>query len=468
MKQSEILRKATLLAVILMLLASLAACGKNPSGNTGNVDPSQTGNPGKAEQPVKIKLWAYPKWAGVKGDEPNGKPGDWETAAVKRFMELHPHVTVETEYLNATGGPQKVAVAIQTNEIANVLMDSNIRMFEYARKGLMLPLDKYLEPEYIADYYEQIWENARLDGGDHYYLPWVLTPQMLMINRTLFKQAGVDHLIPTNAERTWTYDQFYEAAKAIPQKKPGVYGTGIFGKTETADSYMMHWFWSNGITTFDPAKTKVTLNNKQGLETFHFLKKLIDTQVAQPGAAGVGYNEVVTLFNQQKVASMTIATTGYARVLKAQSDKEIDNFEVELVMMPSGSSGGPASFVHEYGIGVFKNADPNVQKWSVELAKFLGAAGENAAAVKGSLSYSPRKSQKNLYSDNPDKNLQFASEVLKYAVDGGVSVPGFQQQRVEFGMKMQAVFTGSKTADAALKEFEQLGTKIITDARKQE
>jgi multiple sugar transport system substrate-binding protein len=463
MKVKKRMKLGALLLTTTALLTALTGCGGQEAAKGSDADAGK--DAAAVEKPVTIKLWSYPKWSGIKGDEPNGQIGDWETDAVKRFMAKHPHVKVETEYLNPKGGPEKVAIAIQTNEVADVIMDTNNRLFEYARQGLLEPMDDKLDAALVADLHESIWENAKLDGGKRFYLPWHLTPQVLLVNKTLFKKAGADHLLPKGEDRTWTFDEYYQAVKGVAEKLPGTYGVGLFGNTVTADSFMLHWFWSHGARTFDQANTKVTLNSEKGLQAMNFLKKLVDEKIAQPGAAGVGYSDVATLFNQQKVASMSIATSGYARVIKGQQDKQIEPFEMEIVNMPSITKGEkPVSFLHEYGISVFKNSDPNITKWSFELVKFL-ANEENAGAVKAGLGYSPRKSQSNLYAANDDPNLKFAEKTLQYAIDGGVSVPGFNQQRTMFGSKLQAFLTNTKSAEAALKEFEAEGNKIITEAR---
>ena len=459
------MNKRLIVFVVIVVMLVLTGCqqGGNQADNnsTAAPDPAPQQDEQQQDTPVTIKYWAFPRWNGINGSESDGKLGDWQTDAAQRFMEQHPHVTVETEYLNFSGGPEKVAIALQTNNIPNVFEGSVANIFEYAQRGLMLPLDDYVDATFTDDYYENIWEQVQY-AGKHYYFPWGVTPQVMMVNRTLFEQAGVADAIPTDGDRTWTFDEYYAAVKTVTDKLDDVYGTGIFANTATGDSFALNWLWSAGATTFDPQTYKVTLNSPEGLAGLIFLKQMIDSKVASPGAAGLSYNDVATLFNQEKVATMAVATSGYARVIKAQQDGDIPKFDIDLVSMPSADGKPPATFVHPIAIAVFNNEDEYTLKWSVEFAKFL-AGEENAGAVKAALAYSARKSVGDLYSDSGDDNLIFANQIIKYAVDGGVAVPGFNRQRVMYGNKLQKYFFGEITAEQMLAEFEQEADAIVAE-----
>jgi|SRR5690606_6572958 len=183
---------------ILIVIAGLTACAGKSGTETKGGEQTET----TKEKEVTIKFWAYPRWNGITGSEKDGKLGDWEQDAAKRFMEKYPNVKIETEFLNPQGGPEKVAIAIQTNSMPDVLEDSEIRFFEYAHKGLLVPIGDYLDKSDIEDYYENIWANTTIGDGKHYYLPWGVSPQFVMINKSLFSQAGIESLLPQNEDRT--------------------------------------------------------------------------------------------------------------------------------------------------------------------------------------------------------------------------------------------------------------------------
>lgn len=417
-----------------------------------------------ADEPVTLNFWTYARWNGVKGSEPNGKVGDWQRDAAKRFMEMHPNVKINVEVLNFTGGPEKVAIAIESKQAPDVLEDANQRLYEYAHRGLLVPLDAYLDSTYVADYEKAIWEQASIGDGKHYYLPWGISPQVLMVNRSLFEKAGAENLLPKNRERTWTQEQYINAIKAVTAKLRNVYGVGLFGDTSSGDSFALNWLWASGARTFDEKLTKVTLNSEKGLKGLQFIKRLVDEGLAQPGAAGFRAADTFTLFNQQRVLTVPAATINYARTVQSQNDGQIDKFKIDLVMIPNAEGEQPATFMHTYGFAVFNNGDPTKQKWAIEFAKFLGSP-ENAAAVRAASSFSPRKSAANMYVDFDDPNMRWVTTILKYAVDGGLAVPGFNAQRNNFATHYQAMLNGKKTPAQVLKDFEAEANKIIAEAR---
>ncbi|WP_165452646.1 ABC transporter substrate-binding protein [Paenibacillus thalictri] len=462
MKKIGVKKGLSLLMTVLIAFAGLAGCSRSSGENASNAPKAATGSPAASEPAVTIKFWSYPKWNGITGKEPNGTLGDWEADAAKRFMALHPNVKIETEFLNAKGGPEKVAIAIQSNSVPDVLGDSDIRLFEYAQKGLTVPIGDYLDADYIADYHENVWKQTTIGDGKHYYLPWSVSPQILMVNRTLFKQAGADDLLPKNKERTWTIEEFESAIRTVSSKLKGVYGVGMFGDTTSGDAFLLNWIWSFGARTFDPTYSKIALNNEKGLAGMKFLQKLVTDGLANPGAAGIKQADALTLFNQQKVLTIQGATLQYARTASAMKLGELNKFELYVTTPPNAKGEQPTSFMTTYGYGVFKNTDANKQKWAIEFAKFLGSK-ENAAAVKASESLSTRKSMDNMYNDSDDENTKFAAQVTQYAVDGGLASPGFNKQRAIFSKQLQAMFTGAATPEQALKKFEEEANKAIAE-----
>jgi multiple sugar transport system substrate-binding protein len=206
------------------------------------------------------------------------------------------------------------------------------------------------------------------------------------------------------------------------------------------------------------------LNNDKGLAGMKFLKQLVDEKLTNPGAAGIKQADALTLFNQQKVATIQGATLQYARTVNAMAQGELGKFDVYVTTPPYAKDEKPTSFMTTYGYGVFKSEDADKQKWAIEFAKFLGNK-ENAAAVKASESFSSRKSMVDLFKDSQDENTKFAARVTKFAVDGGLAAPGFNKQRAIFSKKLQAVFSNVLTPEQALKEFETEGNIAVAEER---
>lgn len=444
-----------LLAAMLVLVGIYGWKGTSYHSGVASTEDTQADK-------VTLAFWSYPKWNGISGTEGNGTLGDWEADAARRFMDKHPNVTIETEFLNPKGGPEKVAIAIQTNSMPDVLGDSDIRLFEYARKGLIVPIGDYLDAEYTDDYYENVWEQTELGDGKHYYLPWSISPQWLMVNRTLFEKAGAVELLPMNQDRTWTTDEYLAAIRKVSSTLSGVYGVGLFGDTTSGDAFLLNWMWGFGARTFSPDYSRIALNSDKGIAGMRFLQTMVDEKLANPGAAGIKQADALILFNQQKVATIQGATVQYARTVHAMERGELEKFELYVTAPPHAPGERPTSYMTTYGYGVFKNEDPAKQKWAIEFAKFLGSK-ENAAAVKASESLSTRKSMADMYKNSTDENVKFAGKLTEFAVDGGLAAPGFNKQRAIFAKKIQAAFTNALTPEQALQEFEAEANRVLAE-----
>ena len=108
----------------------------------------------------------------------------------------------------------------------------------YARLGRLAYLNQFekfdsiagrVDPDFMAENF-----------GRNYYIPWHATTQMLIYNKQLFAEAGLD---PEKPPVTW--DEYLEAAKkisALPPRSNGnrVYGSVLWNEELSSGS----WYWS--------------------------------------------------------------------------------------------------------------------------------------------------------------------------------------------------------------------------------
>lgn len=448
-----------ILVVFMVLTLVLSGCGSKPEEK--KEAPKTDAKEEKKEEKVTLDFYTYARWNGIKGNEADGKLGDWQKEAAKKFMAKYPNVTINVETLNFQGGPEKVNIAIESGNLPDVIEDVPARVFEYAYKGLIVPLDEYVDKDYLNDIEPSIWAQMTIGDSKHYMLPWGVSPQVMLINKSKFKEAGAENLLPKNQERTWTHDEFVKALKAVTAKGD-ISGASLFAKNGSGDSFIFNWLWSCGAKAFSDTYDKVAINDVKGVAGMKFIKRLVDEKLTNPGIPGVTASDTGNLFNQQKVVASPQATIGYARAVNAMKAGQIAKFDIEAFMYPGEK---PATFVHTFGFSVFKNKDANRQKWAIEFAKFL-ANKDNAGAIRASSSFSPRKSMVDLYKDENDPNMNFAAKTIKYAVDGGLATPGFNQQREAFvANHYQAMLLGKKSPEDALKDYEAEANKIISEAK---
>lgn len=462
---------AFLLVALMLALAACAPAADSQETSTTGADAANTpaaeqsvvtddGETSLSDEPVTLLFWAYSKWAGVTGQEADGQTGDWEKAMAEKFMELHPNVTIEVELLDFSSGPEKVSIALANGQAANVLHDSESRMFSYANDGFLVPIGDYLSDEEVAEYYDGALATTALADGKSYYLPFGTAPVLMMVNKTLFEEAGCADLLPQNEERTWTLDEYYTAIKTATENLSGVYGVPLFADTTTGEIMTFQWIWNSGGRVVDTDTSTMAINTAEAKAGLTFWKKLIDDGLAAPGGAGMKATDIWSLFDQQIVLTTPCATVHYARAVKAQADGTASPFDIELVMLPTADGVEQATSGFPHGFAAFNNDDPNVEAWSVEFAKFL-ASEENAGAVKAANEFSFKKSMENMYADSEDENMAFAINAMQYQIPNGTSVLGYTELRNLISPYMQQLYLGDITVDDFASQVEEMGNEFL-------
>lgn len=399
---------------------------------------------------IRLKYWAYSRWKGIRGDEPNGEFGDWQRSVASAFMKKHPNVTVEFEHLPWNGGPEKVNVAIASKTQPDILEDGTARGFGYAVRNALIALDDYFTEVELSDYLEGTWDAGKARDGKHYLFPWANAPQHLLYNKNLLRKAGAENLIPKSGERSISFDDFKAILKAV-SKLEGVYPTATWAGNEQGDSATNAVIWGYGASIFNSAFDKIIFNSPEGAKGVEFMVSLIKEKLAMPGAETLKATDVTELFKQQKIVVLLGGNPGnYAAVNNDIKAGKIANFEMDWTMYPTAPGVKPSFYANPIGYLAFKSDNSYQEKYAVELAKFATNT-ENSKALKATSLFPARISAGNLYFG--DVYMSWCSKVIKYARDPGLSSPAYAQMRAALFPEMQAAYTGTKTPQKALDDF---------------
>jgi multiple sugar transport system substrate-binding protein len=140
-------------------------------------------------------------------------------AIVAAFEEEHPNVQIEVQ----TAAFADYFTSLQTQIAGGSAPDTFELNYEnfvtYARSGALLDLGPYVgEVIDPARYYPLALEGFT-DEGTQYGLPATFSDVVLIYNRTLFDEAGLEY--PT---ADWTWADYMTAAEALTDAEAGVYG----------------------------------------------------------------------------------------------------------------------------------------------------------------------------------------------------------------------------------------------------
>jgi multiple sugar transport system substrate-binding protein len=140
-------------------------------------------------------------------------------AIVAAFEAENPNVHIEVQ----TAAFADYFTSLQTQIAGGSAPDTFELNYEnfvtYARSGALLDLSPYLDGSIDPARYYPLALEGFSDGGTQYGLPATFSDVVLIYNRTLFDEAGLDY--PT---ADWTWDDYMTAAEALTDADAGVYG----------------------------------------------------------------------------------------------------------------------------------------------------------------------------------------------------------------------------------------------------
>ncbi|MBR1781469.1 MAG: sugar ABC transporter substrate-binding protein [Oscillospiraceae bacterium] len=274
-------RFAALLLAALMVL-SLAACGSSSTSSqpSGSAEVNLDGDFTATE--LRVAIWDNNQRAGLQqiADE-------WtETSGVKVNVEVIDWGNYWTLLeAGANGG-----------DLPDVFwMHSNTAQM-YMENDLLLNLDPYIAADAnvnLDNYYEGIVDLFTRSDGIHFAVPKDHDTNALLYNKAIFDQYNVAY-----PEDTWTYEDMYEAAKAIYEASDGnIYGVAM--NTNNNQDSWYNFVYSYGAQVITDDHKGTTIGSEEGKNAMEMVRKLLTVGAPQSVVAETGTD---SLFMSGKVA----------------------------------------------------------------------------------------------------------------------------------------------------------------------
>ena len=226
--------RATALAGSLVLIFSLAACGTNDGGGSGEVG-GATGVPGSAGPDTGS---AAPPASGAGGDVSGdltvwamGNEGTLLSAVGDAFMAEYPNVTVKITPVDWGQAVTKLQTAIAGGQVPDVSQMGTDMMGQFAETGALEAVPSSIDP---SQYFESAW-NTNVVDGTTYGVPWYVETRLLYYRTDIAEQAGV-----TAAPTNWA-----ELKDTATKLQAGGAEWGMALGTKNSQEYLPY-VWSNG------------------------------------------------------------------------------------------------------------------------------------------------------------------------------------------------------------------------------
>ena len=193
----------------------------------------------------------------------------WQTIA-QGFMKLYPNVTVKTSTINWNDYNTKVTAQIQNKNYPDILQGEFFP--QYVSDGLLYPLSKVLTNPNAGS---PVFTSSFSIKNVQYAMPFVTSARAMFYNKKLFAQAKI-----AGPPKTWA--ELKTDAMAIAKLGKIGYSLPLGPEEAQAESYL--WMLGSG-GGWQNAKGQYTINSKNNLKAFGFLKQLVASGATNPDPA---------------------------------------------------------------------------------------------------------------------------------------------------------------------------------------
>ena len=283
--------------------------------------------------------------------------------AADLYMEQNPDVKIE--WIDLGGDRITKTMTLISGGAAPDVLYINENVVTYASKGVLEPLDKFIEaeePGYLDGFYKSLIDLMTWRGSI-YAMPQEVSPYVVYYNKTLLDQYGIEP--PTDE---WTFDEWYakivEVANAGKEDK--VYGQNLLS---WADHYLMH-LSRMGIEIYDEGGETLWIakpeNREAALKGFQFLadaylKDFVCPTPSEITAMGEGFSQA---FRNQKIVFQTAGMWDIPTYLA-----EALPFEWDIVMSPYSQDGSRTTRAGILNWGIYSGSQNKDTAW--DFIKFL-------------------------------------------------------------------------------------------------
>jgi len=435
----------------------------NEKEQTGGKAESSTAEQAEDEK-VALTVWGTPS-----GTLPGQNPGEWiEKDLVQAWNAIHPNISVSVELIPFDGINEKMTTAISSGKTPDVLIDYPGRILAYANMGAVAELDDMIP----TDKMEKIRNNPDIMkmvsvNGKIVTMPYPTGAVMLVVNKTLWEEAGAAHLLPQDEYRTWTPDEFKAALKAVANKDKGVYGITLFALNEQGDQLYNNILAGFGVRLFnDDYSRYIAAENPAAEEAFAFFKSIVDEGLCHPHPETLSAVNALDYFKQRKTGMIVGSLAHLEIVRNGLEDGSIEGpFEAILVNYPSVNK-GQAALKSEIGQGcVFKSDDPKRVEWGKKFLYWMYA--ESELPYTAGSGFDIWGNEKAWIADSPHKEeAKFLTKVLGKAsewsiIDPGWGIVGYPEMRAAMFPEMQSLFIGRTSPKETLNNISQKFNEII-------
>lgn len=379
------------------LIVPLAACGGSGNGGTATAE----GIPAKGtDDGTEITLWTR---SPLERQAKN---------VVEAYNKSHKN-QVKLEIIPNDDMEGKVGGASQTDSLPDILAGDVVRIPYWASEGIFTDITKQIDGlDNKADLQQGHIEAGTVDGAE-YTLPFITDVSVMVWNKTLYKEAGLD---PEQGPKSIA--EFTEQAKKVAAlNKDGVAGSYLAGQSGGALVFdLFPSVWADGESVMNKDGSEATLDNDSMKGVLDAYKELANTT----NGLGAGSKEETGAtwtapFANGKIGVMPYPNTSTTALFDAEKD---GGFEVGVAPIPGTKEGKTSTFLGGDAMGISKDSKHVAQAWNFLYWLMQSDAQKEVFADQGDTA-SNIQTLKTAYND-ADPRIQTINSVI---IDGNGQTP---------------------------------------------
>jgi multiple sugar transport system substrate-binding protein len=311
-------RRAVVLASAVAVVGLLAACSSQSTST-----PAPTKSAAKSsDDGATLTMWA------------RNTSNNLAQTIVDAYNSSH-HNDIQLTIIPAADYQTKVATAAASGTLPDILASDVVYSPNYVKQGLFKDITKQVKAlPFYSNLSHAHTQAASLDGKI-YGVPFLVDSSLILYNKDLFKQAGLD---PNKGPSS--YADILKDATAIRTKIGGdTYGFYFGGNCSGCDAYtMMANLAAAGDAPFKNNGKTANFNTPAMAATLKLYKQLWDQGDVPASAQSDTGTNWVTLFNQGKIGILPRGTGDFVNLVNAP-------FQWGVTSLPSPDGSKTSAFI---------------------------------------------------------------------------------------------------------------------------
>ena len=204
---------------------------------------------------------------------------DYINGVIAEFEADHPGVTVNWVDLPDGGFPDKFFASIAAGQAPDVVNLNTSRMRLAVKEDALVNLSENATPEQLSIYFPSLLDSSSVNGSV-YALPWYQAPTILMYNKSIFEQAGLDPESPPA-----TYEEAINMAQTI---REATFLEGIAPLPFPED-----WLVQNGVDILSADGTEPAFNTPEGVAALQTYVDAVENRAVSQDAINFDYQKAI-------------------------------------------------------------------------------------------------------------------------------------------------------------------------------